>query len=253
MTDQILATREDGVLTVQLNRPERRNALTSSMIRSLGQTLGEAVPDPSLRVLVLRGAGRDFCTGVDLDEFYRSVDAPEDRHREESERMADIFRALYSLRVPTVAVVQGRALGVGATLAVSCDAVFASSATQIGFPDINYGFLPAFATAVVSRLTGRKAAFDLLGTGRCVKADEALALGLVSRVIPDEGFLAVTGSCLRSLCGSAPELLLEFKRFFEQSDGKPIGEALELAAAANARARVSAAFRDAAQQFLAMT
>ena len=253
MTDQIRATREHAVLTIQLNRPERRNALTSSMIRSLGRTLREAVADPDVHVLVLRGAGRDFCTGVDLDQFYQSVDAPEGSHREESERMADIFRALYSLRVPTVAVVQGRALGVGATLAVSCDAVFASSAIQLGFPDINYGFMPAFATAVVSRLIGRKAAFDLLGTGRCVKADEALALGLVSRVIPDEGFMAVTGSSLRSLCGSAPELLLEFKRFFEKLDGKPIEEALELAAAANARARVSAAFRDAARQFLAMT
>ena len=253
MSETVRVLDSGGVIMVALNRPEHRNALTRQMLQAISAGLGRAERSPSACMLVLRAEGHDFCTGLDLDEFYGSAEESAAEHSDEARLIAGILRGLHQLPVPTVAVVQGRALGLGATLAAACDVVLASSAMSMGFPEVSFGFVPAFAAVVLREQLGPKVAFELLATGRTVKAEEARMLGLVSRVIPEEGFAAVTGSCLQQLTSAAPEQVIELKRLLTSVQGRSFDEALALSEAANARARASAAFRQAAREFAEMS
>ncbi len=252
MTDLVQTRFENSAFTIELNRPDRRNALASDMLDQFLAALRQAEQQADARIVVLRGAGKHFCTGLDLDEFYKSAGAPESDHHHDAERLAEILLRLMRMEKPTLALVQGRALGVGATLAVSCDIVIAAAGAQLSFPEVSYGFVPAFAAAVLRRHIGDKAAFELVATGRTLSGEDARVMGLVSRVVPDEGFEAVSGSTVRGLCNCAMDLLTEVKRSFVATEGKSLEEALRISALINARARASAAFREAAKQFLAM-
>ncbi|HEX9892805.1 MAG TPA: enoyl-CoA hydratase/isomerase family protein, partial [Gemmatimonadales bacterium] len=218
----------------------------------LTRAIEQAALDSAARIVVLRGAGKDFCAGLDLDEFYRSADAADSEHRREADQLAGLLGALLRLPQPSLSLVQGKAMGIGATLAVACDLVIASDSAVFAFPEVTYGFVPAFAAAIVPRLIGERAAFELLVTGRLVRGEEARGLGLASRLVPEEGFEAVTGSVVRGLCTCAVDTLAAVKGAFRAVEGKPLTEALNLSAAINARARASAAFKDAAHQFFSM-
>jgi enoyl-CoA hydratase/carnithine racemase len=252
MTSGLRVHVEPGVRILELDRPDRHNALTAAMIDGLTEALREAGEARDVGLVVLRGAGLDFCTGIDLDEFYASADSAVPDQEREARRTAGMLRALQGVRVPTVALVQGKALGIGATLAVACDLTVASSVAQFAFPEMTFGFIPAFASAIVTPFLGRKAAFELLTSGRTVRGEEARQLGLVSRVVPAEGFEAVTGSIVRGLCRGTAEQNAAFKRLFRALEGKPAEEALAIGQQANAEARASGAFREAARQFREM-
>jgi methylglutaconyl-CoA hydratase len=253
MTDLIQSKFDNGAFTILLNRPDRRNALASEMLDQFLAALAVAEQHPEARIVVLRGAGKHFCTGLDLDEFYRSANAPESDHQRDAQRLAEILLRIMRMPKPTLALVQGRALGVGATLAVSCDMVIAAAGCQLAFPEVTYGFVPAFAAAVLRRHIGDKSAFELVATGRSLSGEEARVMGLVSRVVPDEGFEAVSGSTVRGLCNCAMDILTEVKGSFLSTEGKSLEEALRISAGINARARASAAFREAAKEFQAMS
>lgn len=253
MSDLVQSRFENGAFTIMLNRPDRRNALASDMLDEYLAALEQAEKHPDARIIVLRGAGKHFCTGLDLDEFYKSASAPESDHQHDAERLAEILLRIMRMKQPTLALVQGRALGVGATLAVSADMVIAAAGAQFAFPEVTYGFVPAFAAAVLRRHVGDKAAFELVATGRALTGEEARTMGLVSRVVPDEGFDAVSASTVRGLCNCAMEILTEVKGSFLSTEGKSLEEALRISAGINARARASAAFRDAAKQFQTMS
>jgi methylglutaconyl-CoA hydratase len=252
MMGRVTVQSERGVSTIILDRPDHKNALTNEMIGQLTAGLDQASRDAEARVVVLRGAGKDFCTGLDLDEFYRSAEATEAEHRREADQIAGVLLRLMQLRRPTVALVQGRALGIGATLAAACDLVVASDGATFAFPEVTYGFVPAFAAAILPRLIGERAAFELLLTGRTLRATEARALGLVSRLVADEGFDAVTASVIRHLGAGTVETFETMKHTFRELEGKSLEEALAIGAEWNARARASEAFRDAARQFFSM-
>lgn len=243
---------EQGTRTIELDRPDRHNALTAAMIDGLTEAFGEAAGTADLGLVVIRGAGLDFCTGIDLDEFYASADSAVPDQEREARRMAGMLRALRAVPVPVVSLVQGKALGIGATMAVACDLTVASSVAQFAFPEMTFGFVPAFASAIVTPVLGQKAAFELLGSGRTVRGEEARQLGLVSRVVPAEGFEAVTGSIVRGLCQCTAEQLAAFKRLFREMEGKSVEEALVIGQAANAAARALGSFREAAHQFREM-
>lgn len=249
----VYAVREAGLVTITLNRADHRNALTRGMVTSLLAELTKAAADPDVRLVVLRAAGRDFCTGLDLDEFYADAEAPPDVHRAEARELAEVLTLLQRMPAPTVAAVAGRALGIGATLAAACDVVVASSGAQLGFPEVTLGFLPAFAAAILARSVAPKAAFELLATGRTIKADEARVLGLVSRVVPEEGWEAVMQAQIRNLCACALDTGPVLKELFRRVQGVSPEQAIDIAAEANARARASAAFREAAAEFRRMS
>ena len=175
-----------GVLTLTLDRSDKRNALNGPLIDAVLAALERADLDAEVRVVALRGAGKDFCAGADLQELLDSADRSPAENEASALRLGEVFLAIRQLPKPVVAVVQGRALAGGAGLATACDLVLAGAGAQLGYPEIQRGFVPAMVMTMLRRLAGERATLDLVLTGRVLAADEARALGLVSRVVPDE-------------------------------------------------------------------
>ena len=176
---------QGGVLTLTLNRPDKRNALSAALIEALHAALERADLDAEVRVVVLRGAGKDFCAGADLDELLASADLTPAENEASALRLGALFARMRALPKPVVAVVHGRALAGGAGLVTACDLVVAAASAQLGYPEIQRGFVPAMVMALLRRAAGEKAALDLVLTGRLLGAEEARRAGLVSRVVPD--------------------------------------------------------------------
>jgi methylglutaconyl-CoA hydratase len=134
---RVLETLEQGVLTATLNRPDKRNAIDEAMIERLLQVLERADLDAAVRVVVLRGAGPDFCAGMDLAELLASADRSVALNREAALRFGGIFLQMRRMPKPVVAVVQGRALAGGCGLATACDIVVAAKSAQFGYPEVH--------------------------------------------------------------------------------------------------------------------
>ncbi|MEK7668449.1 MAG: enoyl-CoA hydratase/isomerase family protein, partial [Gemmatimonadota bacterium] len=185
---RVLVSREGGVATLILNRPDKRNALDRQTIAELKAALVTCDLAADVRVVALRGAGKDFCAGLDLDELLASADLPPEENERRAMELGEIFIALRALPKVTVAVVHGKALAGGCGLATACDLVVAQAGSQFGYPEINRGFVPAMVMTMLRRAVGEKVAFDLAATGRVLDAAEAERVGLISRVLAAEGF-----------------------------------------------------------------
>lgn len=250
MTDRVQATLERGVLTCTLSRPEKRNAIDSAMIDALLAALDRADLDAAVRVVAIRGAGVDFCAGMDLNELLASADKTVDENRQAALRFGDIFVRMRRLPKPVVAVVQGRALAGGCGLATACDLVLAAETAQFGYPEVHRGFVPAIVMTLLKRTVGEKIAFDLAATGRILTASEAQAFGLVSRVYEDSDFEEQVAEVLRSLTSSSASALAFTKQQFYQLDGLRFEDGIRLGADVNAVSRTTPDFRAALQAFL---
>ncbi|HEX2250789.1 MAG TPA: enoyl-CoA hydratase/isomerase family protein, partial [Gemmatimonadales bacterium] len=139
MTELLLRSLDSGVLTLTLNRPSKRNALSGELIEELHQSLERADLDAEVRVILLRGAGKDFCAGADLDELLASVDRTAAENESAALRLGTLFERLRQLPKPVIAMVQGRALAGGAGLASACDIIVAGLGAQLGYPEIQRG------------------------------------------------------------------------------------------------------------------
>jgi methylglutaconyl-CoA hydratase len=253
MSDQLATAREGEILTLTLNRPDKRNALSSALVEALHDTLDSADLDSEVRVVVLTGAGKDFCAGADLEELLASAEAPPDTNEATALRLGSLFTRVRSLPKPVIAVVRGRALAGGAGLMTACDVVIASEGAQVGYPEVLRGFVPAMVMTTLRRQVGEKTALDLVLTGRMLGAEEARRVGLVSRVVP-EGALEQEGRELaRVLAGVPASALALTKQLFYQLDGQSVEQGIVLGARINALARQSPEFREAIGRFLART
>jgi methylglutaconyl-CoA hydratase len=251
MTAPVLEVLESGVLTLTLNRPDKRNALDAATLAALHAGMERADLDTSVRVVAIRGAGNDFCAGADLAELLASADSSPEENERAALHLGELFVRMRLVPKPVVAVVHGRALAGGAGLATACDLVIAAEGAQFGYPEIQRGFVPAMVMTLLRRLTGEKLAFDLAATGRVLSAREALAAGLVSRVVPDDELEAGAARVLRSLAEASPSALALTKRQFYELDGMPFAEGVALGARVNALARSTPEFRRAIAGFLA--
>jgi methylglutaconyl-CoA hydratase len=241
---------EAGVLTLTLDRPDKRNALSSALVEALHAALDRADLDPDVRVVALRGAGKDFCAGADLAELLASADLSPADNEAAAHRLGQVFVRLRALPRPTVAVVQGRALAGGAGLVTACDLALMSESAQIGYPEIQRGFVPAMVMTLLRRTAGEKAAIDLVLTGRLLGAADARAFGLVSRVVPDADLDREAGALLARLAGASPSALAFTKQLFYQLDGRSMEDGIALGARVNAVARQTPDFRAAIARFL---
>lgn len=239
-----------GVLTVTVNRPDKRNAIDAPMVDALHAALERAELDADVRVVAVRGAGKDFCAGADLQELLDSAHRSPDENRASAQRLGDVFVRMRELPKPVVAVVHGRAFAGGCGLATACDLVLAHAAAQFGYPEVGKGFVPAMVMAILRRITGEKAAFDLVTTGRVLSAEEARAVGLVSRVVPATRFEAETTDVLKGLAATSASALALTKRLFYQLDGRGFADGIKLGADVNAVARTTPDFRKAIEAFL---
>ncbi|HXW96890.1 MAG TPA: enoyl-CoA hydratase/isomerase family protein [Gemmatimonadales bacterium] len=241
---------ENGVLTLVLDRPEKRNALDTATIEGLHEGLTQAELDSAVRVVAVRGAGQDFCAGADLEELLDSAERSAEENQRSALVLGRVFIRIRELPKPVVALVQGRALAGGAGLATACDLVLARENAQFGYPEIQRGFVPAMVMAILRRQVGERRAFDLVATGRLLTAREALAAGLISRVVPDAEFDAAASSLLAQLAATSPTALALTKRLLYELDDHGFADGIALGAKINAIARAHPDFKLAISAFL---
>jgi methylglutaconyl-CoA hydratase len=250
MTAPLLSSLDAGVLTLTLNRPDKRNALNTDLLDELHRSVERADLDADVRVLVIRGAGKDFCAGADLDELLASVDHTEAENEASALRLGRLFERLRTVPKPVIALVHGRALAGGAGLATACDLIVAAADAQLGYPEIQRGFAPAMVTALLRRIVGEKVALDLVLTGRTLSADEALRVGLISRVVPTAELERESLALAEALAGASGTALAFTKRLFYELDGVNLADGIARGARVNAVARSTPDFREAVARFL---
>jgi methylglutaconyl-CoA hydratase len=250
VSDVLLASVDAGILTLTLNRPDKRNALSGELVGALTSAVRDADLDAAVRVVLLRGAGRDFCAGADLAELLASADRPAQDNEAEALRLGELFLALRALPKPVIAAVHGNALAGGCGLATACDLVVAQAGARFGYPEIQRGFVPAMVLTLLCRTVGEKAAFDLAATGRLLPASEACAAGLVSRVVAAETFEAEIASIAGALAGASATAIGLTKKLLYELDGLGMAAGIRLGARVNAMARSTPEFRELVEKFL---
>jgi len=250
VSDRVLTQVAGSVLTVTLNRADKRNAIDTAMIDGLLAAIERADLDGAVRVVAVRGAGTDFCAGMDLNELLASADHTLEQNRQAALHFAQVFMQMRRLPKPIVALVQGRALAGGCGLATACDLILAAASAQFGYPEVQRGFVPAIVMTMLRRAVGEKIAFDLATTGRLLGGTEAAAAGLASRVYEDADFEEQAGEVLRVLSAASPSALAFTKQQFYQLDGLSFDDGLRLGADVNAVSRSTPDFRAALSAFL---
>ena len=220
---------EDRVATVTLNRPKVLNALNATMTRELDELFAELAMDESVRVVLLCGAGgKAFAAGADIAEL-AGADA------DSGERLAGgvqrVFRRIETMGKPVIACIDGFALGGGCELAMACTLRLASSTARLGQPEIKLGLIPGYGgTQRLPRLVGRGAALKMLLTGAMVDAAEALRIGLVDEVVPQENLMERAGELARLIAGMPPLAVAAAIEVVDRGADLPLDEALALEA-----------------------
>jgi methylglutaconyl-CoA hydratase len=235
----ILYSVDGAVARITLNRPEKRNALNDELIGVLKDSLALAAEDEQVRVVLLAGAGQDFCSGADLAALDRTADAGVLDHLATAHELADVFLAMRHHPKPIVAAVRGRAFAGGCGLATACDIVLAAESAQFGYPEVKIGFIPAMVMAILRRSVSEKRAFELLTTGDPICAAEAHNIGLINRTFPDEIFEASVEAYVDALAAKSASAVKLTKHLLYHIDGMTFDAAIEAGAHANALARMT--------------
>jgi methylglutaconyl-CoA hydratase len=241
---------EGTVRVLELNRPEKRNALNDELIAGLKNALRGADSDESLRAIVIRGAGKDFCSGADLAAIQKIANATYDENVEDARQLAELFELIRKVRVPVIAAVHGRALAGGCGLATACDLVIATRTARFGYPEVKIGFVPAMVAAILRRNLGEKRSFEMLTQGFEFSAEEANAIGLVNDLFEDEAFDVAAieyASRYAKVSGSAVAMT---KRLLYDIDGDGIDAAITKGVETNARARMTEDCKKGIARFL---
>ena len=212
--------RDGGVFTLTLDRPPL-NVLNVAMLRELDEALALLEEDQGARLLVLTGAGKAFCAGVDV------ADHTADRVREMLELFHSAVRRILALEFPVVAAVNGAALGGGCELMLACDLVVVRADARLGQPEIRLGSMPPVAAVLLPRLVGRQRALDLVLTGRTIDAEEARELGLVTRVLPADDFAPGVESYVDHLASLSRPVLRLAKQAVMEGAVLPFEQALQ--------------------------
>lgn len=197
-----------GVLTLALNRPEKRNALSARLLEELNGKLAEARHDPELKLLVITGEGEAFCAGGDLREF---LEGDASSHWQQTERVKELFLNLFLFPLPTLALVNGLCLAGGLGIALTCDLILASEEAEFGAPEILVNLWPFMLSLFMFRNLPEKLALELIYTGRRLKASRAFELGLINSVVPPSQLAREYEARIAPILERSPKLLREGK------------------------------------------
>lgn len=238
-----------GVARITLNRPDKRNAITSEMMSALRDALQRASDDTTIRVLLIRGAGKDFCAGLDLSEVLKSAE-DESASIASARRLGDLYIAMRRHPKPIIAAVQGRALGGGAGIATASDLIVAAESAQFGYPEVKLGFLPAIVTTMLRRAVNERQAMELALTGEPLSASRAHAIGLINRVYPDAEFDDSVERYVAGLAEHPATAMSLSKRLLYETDGMSFQASIEAGVQANVQARRTDDFKRGVERFL---
>lgn len=222
MSDHILVSTSGRVLTLQINRPEKKNALTVAMYQTLADSLVAADSDPAVRVVVIRGTEDCFTAGNDLMDFMQNPPTGEDSS------VGQFLKAIARMKKPLVALVDGLAIGIGTTLLLHCDLVYAGSHARFKLPFVNLGLCPEAASSLLlPRLAGTAKASELLLLGREFGPEEAVAIGLANAVFASEALLVKALETVSQLVAQPPEAVRVSKELIRGRDRAAIAEVME--------------------------
>ena len=235
----ILYSVDNSVATITLNRPEKRNALNEALIAEIKQGLERASQDGVVRVVVITGAGKDFCSGADLSALQKIAQASVAENADDARSLLELFVLIRQISVPVVAVVKGRALAGGCGLASACDLVLAAESARFGYPEVKIGFVPAMVLAILRRNVSEKRAFELITRGDEIDAARAKEIGFVNQVYADEKFDDEVAAYVRRFSEVSKTAVALTKTLLYQVDGLAFLEALETGADVNVIARMT--------------
>ena len=240
---------DGGVAALTLNRPEKRNAISFDLIDDLLRALEEVSKSDAI-VLILTGAGKAFCSGLDLDNLKALLGRTPEQNLQDSRTMVQLFRSLYEFPKVTIAAVNGAAIAGGTGLALLCDFTLAVPEAKFGYTEVRIGFVPAIVSTFLLRQVGEKQARDLLLTGRLFDAAEAVRLGLVSEIVPGENLMPRARALAAALMENSPASLRATKQLLTDHARPELDAPIESAVRENAAIRTTADFREGISSFL---
>jgi len=238
-----------GIARITLNRPDKRNAITSEMMSALLDALQRASHDSAIRILLIRGSGKDFCAGLDLSEVLKSAEDAQ-ASLTSARRLGDLYIAMRRHPKPIIAAVHGRALGGGAGIATASDLILANESAQFGYPEVKLGFIPAIVATMLRRAVNERQAMELALTGEPLNASRAYAIGLVNRVYPDAEFDAEVERYVVTLAANSATAMSLSKRLLYETDGMSFETSIEAGVQANVQARTTDDFKRGVERFL---
>jgi len=237
------------IANITLNRPDKRNAISTTMMAEL-QTALDEIEKSHVRVALITGAGKAFCAGMDLEMLAAIGKQSAAENQEDSRRIAKMFRRIWSFPRPLIAAVNGAAYAGGCGIATLCDFTLAAPEAKFGYTEVKIGFLPAIVSVFLTRQIGEKRSRDLLLTGRIIDAAEAKEFGLVTEIVPAEHLLHRAQELAETLIEASPSSLSRAKRLLISSEIAGVDHDLERAILENARIRCTPDFQEGLASFL---
>ncbi|MGA3212980.1 MAG: enoyl-CoA hydratase-related protein, partial [Terriglobales bacterium] len=242
-------TVESHVAVLTLNRPDKRNAISYELIDELLRALDEIAASRA-QVLIVTGAGKAFCSGMDLDNLRAITGRTKEQNLEDSHTMARLFRSIYEFPRPTISAVNGPAVAGGCGIATLCDYTLASTEARFGYTEVRIGFLPAIVSTFLTRQVGEKQARDLLLTGRIIHPEEALRMGLINELVSSDTLMPRAYQLAATLMENSPASLLATKHLLGKFACDQLDREIAMAVEANAHIRTTADFIEGVTSFL---
>ncbi len=228
------------IATIILNRPDKRNALNSEVVRELRAAFEQAAADSHAKVVVLKAAGNVFCAGADLDYLQQLQKNTFEENQQDSQQLAQLFETIYTLPKVVIACIQGHAIAGGCGLATVCDFSFSVPEAKFGYTEVKIGFIPAIVSYFVSRKIGEGKARELLMTGNLISAAEAQATHLINYLSPANQIETECLTFAQMLCEqNSGQSMAWTKKLLAEITSLPLSEAMQYAATANAEARAT--------------
>ncbi len=246
----VLVDGTTGVATIDLNRPDKRNALSPLLVDELADAVAWSDADERVGAIMLRGEGNDFCAGADLQALSDLMDEGVGTQLADADALGDLFLIFRRVSTPIVAAVHGHAIAGGCGLATACDIVLASEDAKFGYPEVKIGFVPAMVIAMLRRAVGEKRTFELVATGRIVDARTAEQYGLVQHVYPASQFEQKAAEFVEDLARRSTSALALSKRLIYQTERHSFEAAIRAGADINALARMTDDYKEGVQSFL---
>jgi methylglutaconyl-CoA hydratase len=237
------------IAKLTLNRPDKRNAVTTPMIAELLTAL-DVIEKSHTRVVILTGAGKAFCAGMDLEMLATIAKQSPSENQEDSRRIAKMLRRIWSFPRPLIAAVNGAAYAGGCGIATLCDFTLAVPEAKFGYTEVKIGFLPAIVSVFLTRQIGEKRSRDLLLTGRIIDAAEAKEFGLLTEVVPADRLLDRAHELASELIAASPNSLTRAKHLLTSAAAPGLDHDLERAILENARIRCTPDFKEGVASFL---
>ncbi|HVN19585.1 MAG TPA: enoyl-CoA hydratase-related protein [Dongiaceae bacterium] len=240
---------EGGLATITLSRPDKRNAISFELIDDVLRALDEVEKSDAI-VLIITGAGKAFCSGMDLDNLKALLGRTPEQNLQDSQTMVGLFRSLYEFPKVTIAAVNGPAIAGGTGLALLCDFTLAVPEAKFGYTEVRIGFVPAIVSTFLLRQIGEKQARDLLLTGRLFGSDEAMRLGLVNEIVPAETLMLRARELASQIMENSVSSLRATKQLLTDHARVELEAHIDAAVRENAAIRLTADFREGITSFL---